>query len=181
MEDLISLFLNPDTLERVFLYMCKTAVTCADPITESVKAMLCNQIQFSVSRCGLGIIKGQPVFPYSFMTTEQRQWVYELVRAISNGDDHHSALARLDDPLTYVVENERIIFRGTTTLDAKVVFNVLLDCMFKSERDIHRIQLLNDLLLQRIGGRVQITRETLRHIQSRLEEKKGSFTNLIVP
>lgn len=126
MESLAELFLSPPALERLLIYMCKSSAGSQDPISESARALLtCQvrdrisrwvhfsaltiipQVQFSASRYGVGILKGQPVFPYCYMTAEQRQWIYELIRAISGGENHHSAFARRDDPLTYTVSSIR--------------------------------------------------------------------------
>jgi hypothetical protein len=103
MEALVELFLCPAALERLLTYMCKSGTGSLDPISDSVRALLSCPVQFSVSRYGMGILKGHPVFPYCYMTPEQRQWTYELVRAIAGGENHHSAFARRDDPLTFTV------------------------------------------------------------------------------
>lgn len=71
------------------------------------------------------------------------------------------------------VENERIIFRGTHALDPKLVFDALIGWMAKAEKDRARMRVLTNLLLQRIGGRVQLSRETITHIHSRSEEVFG--------
>lgn len=71
------------------------------------------------------------------------------------------------------MENERIIFRGTHALDPKLVFDVLMGCMAKSEKDRGRMRVLTNLLLQRIGGRVQLSRETIAHLHARVQEAFG--------
>ncbi len=171
MDDLQRLFLTIEPLKRVLVYMCSGAA--ADPITETVKSLLTQSVQFSVSRYGLGLLKSGPVFPFSHMNAEQRQHLYELMRAIGGGDDHHSAFACIEDPLTYWVENDRVWFNGTVSLDPKLVFDALLQCVHDTGRDATRMRLLTSLLLQRIGGKVPLTRETLVHIEA---ESQRLFT-----
>lgn len=160
MEEFHAQFLTPLALERVLAYMCRTSTQ--DPITESIKIMLTCPVQFHVSRFGLGVFKGCGVFPFTYMTKEQRQWLHELVKAIG-GEGYHSALMSTE-PLVYTVENDRIFFKGGEPLDAKIVFEVLLRSMAKTDEKKERLKILTNLLLQRIGCRVVIGRDTLAHV-----------------
>lgn len=173
MEELNALFLSPDSLCRVLTYMCR-AVT-QDPITEATRVMLTTPIQFHLSRHGLGLFKNSAVFPFTYMTLEQRTWLYELVRAI-RGDSNHSALSRLEDPLEYTVENDRIFFtHPAIRLAPTTVFDALLKAMAESKHATpDRLKLLISLLLQRIGCRVNVSRETLLHIQTKSTELFGA-------
>lgn len=108
MEDLNRLFLEPAALERIFIYMCRSSTR--DPIAETMRTMLTTPIEFHISRYGLGLFKGCAVFPFTFMTNEQRTWLYELLSSLS-GDQMHTALQRLQDPLDITTENDRIFLR----------------------------------------------------------------------
>ena len=160
MNEFHALFLTPAALERTLAYMCRTFTQ--DPITESVKIMLTCPVQFHVSRFGVGMFKGCGVFPFTYMTKEQRQWLHELVRAIG-AEGYHSALMA-DEPLVYTIENDRIFFKGGEMLDSKLVFEILLKSMAKSGEDPSRLRLLVSLLLQRIGCRVPIGRDTIAFV-----------------
>ena len=176
MEELTTLFLTTDSLKRVLTYMCRSLNQ--DPITETLRVMLTSPIQFHLSRYGLGLFKGSAVFPYTYMTPEQRVWLYELVRAI-RGDSNHTALNRLEDPLTFTAENDRIFLGGASLQPVKLaptdVFDALMAAMAESRHTTpDRLKLLMNLLLQRIGCRVNIRRETLVHIQQRSDELFGA-------
>ena len=177
MEELSALFLGPESLKRVLTYMCRAMAQ--DPITEAMRVMLTTPIQFHVSRYGLGLFKGSAVFPYTYMSAEQRVWLHDVVRAIRGGGNH-SALSRLERPLTYTIENDRIFFHGggagdrPTRLAPTDVFDALLGAMAESKHTTpDRLQLLMGLLLQRIGCRVHVCRETLVHVQRRSAELFG--------
>lgn len=169
MDELKALFLSVESLQQILAYMCRSG--SPDPISDSMRLMLSSPVHFHVSRFGLGLFKGVPVFPYTYMSNEQRTWLYDLMRAI-RGDTNHSALSRLDDPLEYTTENDRIFFKDAsmTRLEPKLVFDALIYSMTKSTHaSPARLKLLVNLLLQRIGCRIQISRDTLTHVQSRTE------------
>ena len=197
MEELNRLFLEPAALERIFVYMCRSSTR--DPIAETMRIMLTTPVEFHISRYGLGLFKGCAVFPFTFMTTEQRTWLYELLSSLG-GDQMHTVLQRLQDPLDIAAENDRLFLRERATpgaaaapapasshttsashasqppprvLDPKRVFDALLGAM---QRSVHtsrpeRMQLLANLLLQRIGCQVCIGRDTLLYIQSEMDRR----------
>ena len=187
MEELNRLFLEPAALERIFVYMCRSSTR--DPIAETMRVMLTTPVEFHISRYGLGLFKGCAVFPFTFMTTDQRTWLYELLSSLG-GDQMHTVLQRLRDPLDIAAENDRLFLRekaapSTHTaahtpqptpprvLDPKRVFDALLGAM---QRSVHtsrpeRMQLLANLLLQRIGCQVCIGRDTLLYIQSEMDRR----------
>ena len=159
--------MSEDALRRQFLHMCKTSAEASDPITDAVACMLTSNVQFCVGRYGLVLFKGGPTFPYTLMTAEQRQFLYELVHAVGSDVPCHSALACIDNPLTWSVENERILFHTPPEkLEPRAVFGILVHCVATSK---HGSALLCNLLVQRLGSRVNIARDTLAfvHEQSR--------------
>ena len=108
MEELNRLFLEPAALERIFVYMCRSSTR--DPIAETMRVMLTTPVEFHISRYGLGLFKGCAVFPFTFMTNEQRTWLYELLSSLG-GDQMHTVLQRLQDPLDIAAENDRLFLR----------------------------------------------------------------------
>ena len=166
MDMLRELFLSPEALQRILAYMCRG--TNQDPIVEAVRTMLTVPVQFHVSKHGLGLFKGWGVFPYTFMTGHQRNWLYDLLHAMG-GSMHHSALACISDPLEYMAENDRIFFKGPTIqLDPKLVFDVLIQSIKDSgSSEPARLRLLLNLLIQRIGCKVSVSRDTLQHVEAR--------------
>lgn len=113
MEQLHTLFLDPEPLQRLFTYMCRS--TTRDPIADTARIMLTTPVQFHISRHGVGLFQGCPVFPFTYMSKEQRQCMFDLLSAMG-GDQMHSALQDMEAPLEYTAENERIFFK-TPPLD----------------------------------------------------------------
>jgi hypothetical protein len=164
-EEFRALFLSEPALRSQFVHMCKTSAEAADPITDAVAAMLMSNVQFCIGKHGLVLLKGGAAFPYSLMSAEQRQFLYELVHAVGSDVPCHSALACLENPLTWTIENERILFNtAPEKIDPRVVFAILLECIATSQ---HGSQTLCDLLVQRLGSRVTIGRDTLAFVHER--------------
>ena len=195
-----ALFLDPEHLQRLFAYMCRSSTR--DPIADTARIMLTTPVQFHISRHGVGLFKGCPVFPFTYMGGEQRQWLFELLSAMG-GDQMHSALQAIDAPLEYTAENDRIFFKTAPDdaslaayyhhpptqaprsspphllllLDPRRVFDALLGAVADSGTAYpDRLRLLVNLLLQRIGCQVQIGRELLAHIQGEMDRRLGPST-----
>jgi hypothetical protein len=164
-EEFRALFLSDEALRSQFIHMCKTSAEAADPITDSVAAMLTSTMQFCIGKHGLVMFKGGSAFPYTLMNAQQRQFLYELVHAVGSDVPCHSALACLENPLKWTIENERICFYiPPEKLEQRAVFAILLDCIATSENGS---QTLCDLLVQRLGSRVTISRDTLAFVHER--------------
>jgi hypothetical protein len=162
-EEFRALFLSDAALRSQFVHMCKAETH--DPITDAAATMLASNVQFCVGKYGLVLFKGGATFPYTLMSPEQRQFLYELVHAVGSDMPCHSAIACLENPLTWTVENERILFHTPPTkLDPRVVFAILIDCVATSE---HSSRTLCDLLIQRLGSRVNISRDTIAFVREK--------------
>jgi hypothetical protein len=145
--------------------MCKADTH--DPITDAAATMLTSNVQFCVGKYGLVLFKGGAAFPYTLMSPSQRQFLYELVHAVGSDIPCHSALSCLENPLTWTIENERILFQmPAEKLDPRVVFAILIECVATSE---HGSRTLCDLLVQRLGSRVNIARDTLAFVHERVK------------
>ena len=162
------LFMCEDALRRQFVHMCKTSAEASDPITDAVCCMMTSTVQFCVGKYGLVLFKGGPTFPFTLMSPRQRQFLYELVHAVGSDVPCHSALACLENPLTWAVENERILFHmPPEKLEPRAVFRILLNCVASSK---HGSALLCNLLVQRLGSRVNIGRDTLAFVHEHTRE-----------
>ncbi len=167
-EEFRAHFLSEAALRSQFVHMCKAETH--DPITDAVAAMLTSNVQFCVGKYGLVLFKGGAAFPYTLMSPKQRQFLYELVHAVGSDVPCHSAISCLENPLTWTIENERILFHTPAEkLDPRAVFAILIDCVATSE---HGSKTLCDLLVQRLGSRVTVARDTLAFVR---EKTKDAF------
>ena len=156
------LFLQEENLKRVLVYLCKGNPESTDPITDALATMLGGPIQFCVGRFGLVLFKDGAPFPFTLMSQEQRQFLYEIVRGVGSEMPCYGPLAVLDNPLTFTVENERILFHiPKQSLDPKLVFRAMVELINKTRPDS---SLLTNLLVQRLGSRVNLSRETLAYV-----------------
>ena len=165
-EEFRAHFLSEAALRSQFVHMCKAETH--DPITDAVAMMLTSNVQFCVGKYGLVLFKGGVAFPYTLMSPHQRQFLYELVHAVGSDVPCHSALSCLENPLTWAVENERILFHlPPEKLEPRTVFSILIECVAASE---HGSRTLCDLLVQRLGSRVNIARDTLAFVHEKTRE-----------
>jgi len=156
------LFLKEDNLKRVLVYLCKGNSESSDPITDALATMLGGPVQFCVGRFGLVLFKDGAPYPFTMMSQEQRQFLYEIVRGVGSEMPCYGPLAVLDNPLTFTVENERILFHTPKQhLDPKMVFRAMIELIHQTRPDS---ALLTNLLVQRLGSRVSLSRETLAYV-----------------
>lgn len=160
MNELSRLFLCKDAVRTLFTYMCKTDASLADPVTSALRTMLTCPVRLRVSQYGVGFFDGQPVLPFSYMTADQRHYVWELVRAIGTGfpEEQHTAFACPDDALRYSFDNGNIVFKTNMVMDQSLVLGVLRDMVGDKPT-------LFSVLLQRLAGHVQLKKQVVQGLE----------------
>jgi hypothetical protein len=76
------LFLDPDSLRNVFVYLCNKSFHCVgDPITATILTMICTDLQVNITETGIALFKNHHtcVYPFSVMNDRQREWVRQTV------------------------------------------------------------------------------------------------------
>jgi hypothetical protein len=163
-DQFADLFLQDENVKRVLVYLCKGNPESSDPITDALATMLGGPVQFCVGRFGLVLFKDGAAFPFTMMSQEQKQFLYEIVRGVGSEMPCYGPLAVLENPLTFTIENERILFHVPKRhLDPKMVFRAMVELVTASRADS---TLLTNLLIQRLGSRVNLSRETLSYVHS---------------
>lgn len=159
-------FLAPAPLSIVLTHLAQTSSDASDPITHAVVTMLTGNVQFCVGRYGLVLFRNTAPLPFRAMNPAQRWFIQEIVYGIGH-PGRYGPLCMGDQSLRYCVENECIAFTiPPHRLEPKAVLGVLLDSVGEARRD-GGAPLLANLLLQRIGARVPLTRETLTFAHER--------------
>ena len=155
-------FLSPPALLQILTHLAHTSSDTSDPITDAVATMLTTPVQFCVGRYGLVMFKGGAPLPYKAMNAAQRWFVQEVVYGVGH-PGRYGPLCMAEQSLRYTVENERILFHTPPhRLDPKVVFRVLLDAAAQARQGS---MLLCNLLVQRVGTRVALSRDTIAFVQ----------------
>lgn len=146
-------------VKKCFIFLCKSNLESADPITDALATMLTTNVQYTISAHGLVLFKDAPAIPFYLMTPSQRQFLFQVISSVWSGEHTYSGFARIVDPLTYSIENERVhIHTAPVKLDPKLVISILLDCISSSKQPS---LLLFNLMIQRLTSRVNICKETM--------------------
>ena len=163
-DDFTSKFLSPAALRAVLAHLAHTSSDTSDPITDAVVTMLTVPVQFSVGRFGVTLFRGAAPLPFKSMSGAQRCFVNEIVYGIGH-PGRYGPLCMGDQSLRYTVENERITLHTPPhRLDPKLVFRVLLEAAAEAQLGARAVLLCN-LLVQRIGTRVALSRDTIAFVQ----------------
>jgi hypothetical protein len=173
-EEFRELFLSKDALKVFFIYMCKINVESADPILDTLTTILTQPITFCVNKYGLILFKQATPIPFSILQPDQRQLIFQMCSSLSSDVHTFAAFASSINPLTYVVENERITFNVVIPkLDPRVVILMLIECL---QIDSKNYTLLFNLILQRLSSRVHLNRELVEfaHFTAKLLDPKKS-------
>jgi len=164
-------FLEEQALKKWFLYFCKANSESLDPITDALALFLGNSVQFTLSKNGLYIFEDYIPIPFSIMTPHQKQLLYHILSSFRADEHTYCEFHLLEDPLTYTVVNENIIFNiKRKKISAKTIFCILLELIHSSKKP--SLTLFN-IIIQRLHCKVAIDKETLLFVN---ETSKQIFT-----
>jgi hypothetical protein len=173
-EEFDQLFLNKDALKTFFIYMCKMNMESADPILDTLTTILTQPITFCVNKYGLILFKQSTPIPFSILQPAQRQLIFQMCSSLHSEVHTFGAFLRITNPLTYVVENERITFNVVVPkIDPRIVILMLIECL---QTNATNYTLLFNLILQRLSSRVHLNRELIEfaHLTATLLDPKKS-------
>jgi hypothetical protein len=158
-EEFHALFLSNESLQTYFVFLCKSNVESSDPITDALVVLLTSNAQYMISRNGLVLFKGFPAYPFSIMNREQKNLIYQVVDSIRSEVHTYSHFARSENPLTYSVENQKLLIHiPPQRIDPKLVMSMLVHLIGTSSKPS---LLLFNLIVQRLTLRVNINKETI--------------------
>jgi len=122
--------------------------------------MLNQPMQLSINKHGVTLFRYAPSIHFSYLNHEERCFVFDAVSSLQSDVPSFGGFSVLEDPLKFIVENNCIIleFSGTK-LNAEDVLSMLIDCIAQSKKP--RI-LLYSLIIQRLHGKVHLTRSQLQ-------------------
>lgn len=165
MEDFSAVFLSRDAVRRYLLYVCSLNSESSDPITDAFVVAMTEEVRYTVSKHGLTLFKSASPLPYTHMNSAQRHLIYEVVSSIRCEVHTYGPFAYADNPLSFSIENERIsIHIPPVKLQHELVLSILLDLVAQSS---HPSALLFNIMLQRLGNRVQINKDVLLQLTQR--------------
>jgi hypothetical protein len=152
-------FLSKDALKNYFIHLCQVNNASADPIIDALVTILTHPCIFCVCKYGVVLFKNATPYPYTIMNAQQRQLIYQMCSSMRSEIPTFSAFATTNKPLTYVIDNEKIIFNlSIPKIDARIIIMILIECLNIIP---HKRNLLFNIILQKLSSKVQLSKELI--------------------
>ena len=119
-------------------------------------------ISFGVS--GVTFFEDGIIYPYFYLTREQRQYLYSIAGAIARDE--------LCPQQRYRFCNGCLVLTDYTgkTLDQRLVWRVILECVAASTKHQTCLKMLANVVIQRILCRTQHSKDVIAHVYELAEE-----------
>jgi hypothetical protein len=164
-----SLFLqNPGHLRKMFIYMCSQCTAPEDPISNMACHFLHKKLHISFGVSGISFFEDGIIYPYFYLSREQRQFLYSVAGAIASESQ--------EPPHRYRFSNGCLVLTEFTgqTLDQKLMWRVILECVAESKKHQGCLRMLADVVVQRILCKIQHSRDVIEHVYELTEEIFGN-------
>lgn len=151
-------------LRKMFTYMCSQCTAPEDPISNMACQFLQGKLLVSFGVSGISFFEDGVIYPYFYLTREQRQYLYSIAGAI--------AAESGDCPQKYRFCNGCLMLTEHTgkTLDPKLVWRVILECVAQSEKHRDCIRMLADVVIQRILCKTQHSKDVRSFVYALADE-----------
>ena len=161
MEDLF--LMNRDLIRKLFTYVCSQCTAVEDPISNVACLFLNGKLLVSFGVSGISFFENGVVFPYFYLTREQRQYLYSIASSIERNETV---------PHRYRLCNGCIILTQYSgkTFDQKLVWRVLLESVAGSKKHQDCTRLLANIVIQRVLCRVHHTRDMMKCVYDMSDE-----------
>jgi hypothetical protein len=164
-------FRNPEHLRRMFVYMCSQCTALEDPISNVACMFLQGRLHISFGVSGIAFFEDGIIFPYFYLTREQRQYLYSISSAIACNTP-------LESPQRYRFCNGCLVLTDFTgkTLDQRLVWRMILGCVATSTKHKGCLRLLANVVIQRVLCRATHSKDIIAHVYELCEEIFGEPT-----
>jgi len=178
-----ALFLrNVPHLRKMFTYMCSQCTAPEDPISNMACQFLLGRLHISFGVSGIAFFEDGVIYPYFYLTREQRQFLYSIAGAIAR--DPHAQQQQSEpgggeepeQPRTmqprYRFCNGCLVLTDHTgkTLDQRLVWRVILECVAASPKHQGCLRMLANVVIQRILCRAQHSKDVTAFVYELVEE-----------
>ena len=170
MEDLF--LRNVPHLRKMFTYMCSQCTAPEDPISNMACQFLHGRLHVSFGVSGVSFFEDGVIYPYFYLTREQRQHLYLIAGAIAR-DPHAEEPHTTPQPRQrYRFCNGCLVLTDYTgkTLDPRLVWRVILECVAASPRHQECLRMLANVVIQRILCRAQHSKDVVAYVYELAEE-----------
>jgi hypothetical protein len=155
---------NPAHLRKMFTYMCSQCTAPEDPISNMACQFLHSRLHISFGVSGVTFFEDGIIYPYFYLTREQRQYLYSIAGAIARDE--------LCPQQRYRFCNGCLVLTDYTgkTLDQRLVWRVILECVAASSKHQTCLKMLANVVIQRILCRAQHSKDVIAHVYELAEE-----------
>ena len=162
-------FNNPEHLRKMFIYMCSQCTALEDPISNVACQFLQGRLHVSFGVSGIAFFEDGIIFPYFYLTRQQRQYLYSVSSAIACNTPHES-------PTRYRFCNGCLVLTDYTgkNLDQKLVWRMILGCVATSPKHKDCLRLLANVVIQRVLCRAQHSKDIMAHVYQMSDEIFGT-------
>ena len=163
MEDLF--FRNPEHLRKMFVYMCSQCTALEDPISNVACLFLQGRLHVSFGVSGIAFFENGIIFPYFYLTRQQRQYLYTISSGIASNPSH-------SNPQRYRFCNGCLILTDYSgkSLDQRLVWQTILGCVAASSKHKGCLRLLANVVIQRVLCRAQHSKDIIAHVYEMSDE-----------
>ena len=159
-----SLFLQDAAhMRKMYTYMCQQCTALEDPISNVACQFLSGRLQISFGVSGVAFFEDGIIYPYFYMTREQRRFLYSIASAIAC-DMQPKHRYRFCNGCIVLVDHSGKI------LDQRLVWRMILDCVASSPKHKECLRLLAKVVVQRVMCRVAHSKDMLAHVCSLTDE-----------
>lgn len=134
---------NPAHLRKLFTYLCSQCIAPEDPISNTACQMLQGRLLISFGVSGISFFEDGVIYPYFYLSREQRQYLYSIAGAISSGAECKQRHRFCNGCLVLTDYTGK-------ALDRKLMWRVVLECVAGSAKHKDCLRMLADVVVQRI-------------------------------
>ena len=159
-----TLFLqNTEHLSKMFTYMCSQCTAPEDPISNIACQFLHCKLQIAFGISGISFFEDGVIYPYFYLTREQRQYLYSIASSIAR---------ETESPQRYRFCNGCLILTDFTgkTLDQRVVWRMILECVAASPKHQACLRMLANVVIQRVLCRLQHSKDVIGYVYELADE-----------
>ena len=158
-------FQNPEHLRKMFIYMCSQCTALEDPISNVACQFLQGRLHISFGVSGIAFFEDGIIFPYFYLTRQQRQYLYSISSAITCNTPQ-------ENPHRYRFSNGCLVLTDFTgrVLDQKLVWRTILGCVASSTKHRICLRLLANVVIQRVLCRAQHSKDVIAYVYQMSDE-----------
>ena len=155
---------NKAHLRKMFTYMCSQCTAPEDPISNMACQFLHNRLHISFGVSGISFFEDGIIYPYFYLTREQRQYLYSIAGAIAKETGECLQRYRFCNGCLVLTD-----FTGKT-LDQRLMWQVILECVADSSKHSGCLKMLANVVIQRILCRSQHSKDIISYVYSLADE-----------